>query len=493
MLFLGYDLGSSSIKVCLFDGDAGRALARVSHPREEMPIAAPGPGWAEQDPEAWWISARAATREVLAKSSAEARAIGGIGISYQMHGLVVVDDRGEVLRPSILWCDSRAVDIGNEAFHALGTSRCLDRLLNSPGNFTASKLCWVRQREPELYSRIHKIFLPGDYLAYRLTGRSATTVSGLSEGIFWDFRDNVVADFVLDHYRLERDLLPEIVPTFGVQGLVTREAALELGLAAGTPVTFRAGDQPANALALNVLEPGEIAAAAGTSGVVYAVTDVVRADPKSRVNSFAHVNHAPGSPRLGVLLCINGTGSSNRWLRRSLGRAGYGELDVLAASVDIGAEGLSFYPFGNGAERMLENRDPGASLSRLRFNCHGEAHLARAVQEGVAFAFRYGIGILGELGLRLSVVRAPRANMFRSAAFREALVGTSEARLELYDTDGAEGAARGAAIGASFFRSFSEAFRALERVAVVEPDPGKTSRYREAYGRWCEGLDPAVE
>jgi xylulokinase len=493
MLFLGYDLGSSSVKASLFDGDAGRTLVRVSHPREEMPISAPRPGWAEQDPEAWWTSARAATRDLLAKASADPGAIGGIGISYQMHGLVVLGKRGEVLRPAIIWCDSRAVEIGNDAFRALGHARCLEHLLNSPGNFTASKLRWVREREPDLFSRIHKILLPGDYLAFRLTGVPATTLSGLSEGIFWDFLENRVADFLLDHYGLERDLLPDVVPTFGAQGIVTGEAANELGLAPGIPVTFRAGDQPSNALSLNVLEPSEIAATAGTSGVVYGVSDVVRADRASRVNSFAHVNHAPGRPRLGVLLCINGAGSSNRWLRQALGRMGYGELDEMAASAGIGAGGLCFYPFGNGAERMLENRDPGASFSGLRFNSHGEAHLARAVQEGVAFAFRYGMGILSELDLRPTVVRAPRASMFRSAVFREALAGTSEVTLELYDTDGAEGAARGAAIGASFYRSPSEAFRGLERETVVEPDPGSTARYREAYERWTDGLGAALE
>jgi xylulokinase len=491
MLFLGYDLGSSSIKACLFDGETGRTIGRASHPGEEMPIAAPRPGWAEQDPEAWWSSARAATRELLAKLSGERRLgdIGGIGISYQMHGLVLVDESANVLRPAIIWCDSRAVEIGNRAFRDLGTSRCLDHLLNSPGNFTASKLRWVRQEEPELFSRIHKILLPGDYFALRLTGAATTTVSGLSEGIFWDFRENAVADFLLDHYGLARNLLPEIVSTFGVQGRITPEAASELGLPPGIPVTFRAGDQPANALSLNVLEPGEIAATAGTSGVIYAVTDLVRADLESRVNSFAHVSHASGKPRLGVLLCINGAGSSNRWLRSVVRRKGYADLDESAAHVDVAADGLSFYPFGNGAERMLSNRDPGAWLSGLRFNSHGEAHLARAVQEGVAFAFRYGIGILGEIGLRPSVVRAPRANLFRSAVFREALVGTSEVRLELYDTDGAEGAARGAAMGASFYRSPAEAFRTLEREALVEPDPSSVARYREAYERWALGLE----
>jgi xylulokinase len=492
MLFLGYDLGSSSIKACLFDGERGRAIARSAHPDEEMPIRASRPGWAEQEPAGWWASTVAATKRLFSSVEVDPGAVSGIGISYQMHGLVVVGADGGVLRPSIIWCDSRAVDIGRKAFRALGEKRCLDHLLNSPGNFTASKLRWVREQEPDVFRRIHQVLLPGDYLAYRLTGRSATTLSGLSEGVFWDFAENRVADFLLDHYGIEDRLLPEIVPCFGDQGRLTPEAAGELGLPTGIPVTYRAGDQPSNALSLNVLEPGEIAATAGTSGVIYGITDVVRADPASRVNSFAHVNHARELTRLGVLLCINGTGSSYRWLRRSLGRSAYAELNEIATRAPVGAEGLLFYPFGNGAERMLENRDPGAAFTGLRFNTHAESHLARAVLEGVAFSFRYGIGILEELGLRPAVMRAGVTNMFQSALFRDALAATSGCAIELYHTDGAEGAARGAALGASFFASPSEAFAGLERAGLVEPDREREAPYQAAYRRWLDGLSLQV-
>ncbi len=484
MHFLGYDLGSSSVKACLFDGDTGRAVARSSYPDEEMPIAAPRPGWAEQDPGSWWDAVVRATERLPLAS----RKVGGIGISYQMHGLVLVGHDGQVLRPSIIWCDSRAVEIGNAAFRTLGEERCLRHLLNSPANFTASKLRWVKLNEPEVYGRIEKVLLPGDWLALRLTGRASTTVSGLSEGIFWDFAEERVADFLLRHYEVEEDLLPELVPTFGEQGRLTAEAARALGLAPGIPVTFRAGDQPANALALNALEPGEIAATAGTSGVVYGVTDVVRADPRSRVGSFAHVNHAKDRVRLGVLLCINGTGSANRWLRQALVRKPYKDLNGAAAAVPVGSDGLCFYPFGNGAERMLENVDPGATLRGLRFNTHGEGHVARAVQEGIAYSFRYGIEILEELGLRPKLLRAGTGNLFLSPVFREALAGVTGLLIELYATDGAEGAARGAALGAAFYGSPSEAFRALELEAVVEPDPDRVPRYGEAYEIWAERL-----
>jgi xylulokinase len=484
MYFLGYDLGSSSIKACLFDGDTGRAVARSSYPDEEMSIAAPRPGWAEQDPRSWWDAVVRATERLPLAS----RDIGAIGISYQMHGLVLVEASGRVLRPSIIWCDSRAVEIGNAAFRTLGEERCLAHLLNSPANFTASKLRWVRLNEPEVFDRIDKVLLPGDWLAFRLTGRAATTVSGLSEGIFWDFAHGRVADFLLQHYEIGESLLAEIVPTFGEQGRLTSEAARALGLAAGIPLTFRAGDQPANALALNALEPGEIAATAGTSGVVYGVTDVVRADSRSRVGSFAHVNHAPDRVRLGVLLCINGTGSANRWVRQCLGKKSYGELNRAAATIPVGAEGLCFYPYGNGAERMLENVDPGASLRGLRFNTHRDAHVARAVQEGIAFSFRYGIEILEEIGLRPKLLRAGSGNLFRSAVFREALAGVTDLPIELYSTDGAEGAARGAALGACYYRSLSEALRGLDLESVVEPDRALSAPYREAYEIWLGGL-----
>lgn len=491
MYFLGYDLGSSSVKACLLDGELSRAVAWSTYPDREMTIDAPRPGWAEQHPDSWWDAARIATERLLASASITPSEIGGIGISYQMHGLVIVDEHGKPLRPSIIWCDSRAVEIGDRAFEALGAGRCLETLLNSPGNFTASKLAWVREHEPEVFERVDRFMLPGDYFAWRLTGRMATTVSGLSEGMLWDFSENRVARFVLEHYGIPASLVPETVPTFGEQGRLTDDAAQKFGLTPGTPVVYRAGDQPNNALSLNVLEPGEIAATAGTSGVVYGVSDTVRADPRSRVNSFAHVNHSGNETetRLGILLCINGAGSSYRWLRETLSTSttSYDEMNERASAVAIGAGGLVVFPFGNGAERMLENRDPGASLAHLNFNIHDGAHLARAVQEGVAFSFRYGMDILTELGTHPRVIRAGRANMFSSPVFTDAVTGASGVSVELYRTDGAEGAARGAAVGAKHF-TLAEAFEGLECEATIEPDSERRSEYEDAYGRWSAEL-----
>ncbi|GAB4414349.1 MAG: FGGY-family carbohydrate kinase [Bacteroidia bacterium] len=482
MLLLGLDIGSSSVKAAVIDGDSGRLLASAFYPPRELEIIAQQPGWAEQHPDTWWDCVRAAVAGVLQHT--EVAAIGAIGISYQMHGLVLVDKDQEVLRPAIIWCDSRAVEIGRQAFEGIGPARCLRHLLNSPGNFTASKLRWVREQEPALYERIHKFMLPGDYIAMRLTGEIATTVSGLSEGILWDFEEERVAQLVLDQYGIDAGRVPDRVPTFGVQGQLTAQAAQALGLPAGIPVSYRAGDQPNNAFSLGVLEPGEVAATAGTSGVVYGVSAEVKHDPRSRVNTFAHVNHGP-QPRLGILLCVNGTGILNSWLKHhTAGGLDYAEMNARAATVPIGADGLRVLPFGNGAERLLDNRDPGATIAGLDFNRHGAGHLYRAAQEGIVFAFHYGMEIMGELGLHPSVIRAGMANMFLSPIFRDTLAGLSGAPIELYNTDGAQGAARGAGVGAGYYADYAQAFGGLAVLTRVEPDTTHQQAYREAYAAW---------
>ena len=483
MYLLGYDIGSSSVKASLVEAATGKCVASAFFPEKEAPIQAPQPGWAEQDPDSWWSFLKQATASVLAQTRCNPADIQAIGISYQMHGLVCIDKAGNPLRPAIIWCDSRAVPYGQRAFETLGQDWCLRHMLNSPGNFTAAKLAWVKENEPAVYEDIWKILLPGDYVALRLTGVAATTVSGLSEGIFWNFLKNAPSQRLLGILGIDESLLADIVPTFGEQGRLTMAAARELGLKPGTPVTYRAGDQPNNALSLNVLNPGEIASTAGTSGVVYGVIGQVTHDPLSRVNPFAHVNHTAEQPRLGVLLCINGTGILNAWLHRNVAPdLSYDQMNELAATVPVGSEGVSILPFGNGAERMLCNRDVGCSIKGVNFNRHKRAHLLRAAQEGIVFSFCYGIEIMQEMGLKVDRIHAGRANMFLSPLFREALAGTSGATIELYDTDGAVGAARGAGIGAGIYRNAAEAFSTLERLDVVEP--ARQDAYRAAYQRW---------
>ncbi len=484
MYLLGYDIGSSSVKASLVEAATGKCAAAAFFPEQEAPILSERPGWAEQDPASWWAYLKQATASVLSQARCAAADIKAIGISYQMHGLVCVDRDRQVLRPSIIWCDSRAVPYGQRAFEALGEEWCLQHLLNAPGNFTAAKLAWVKENEPAVFDRIWKVMLPGDYIALRLTGEAATTVSGLSEGIFWDFVENAPSRLLLDCFGFDASVLAPVVPTFGEQGRLTAEAARELGLAAGTPVTYRAGDQPNNALSLNVLNPGEIASTAGTSGVVYGVIGQVAYDPLSRVNPFAHVNHTAAAPRLGVLLCINGTGILNAWMRRTVAEAGmsYAEMNGLAARIPVGSDGVSILPFGNGAERMLQNRDAGCSVHGVNFNRHGKAHLLRAAQEGIVFSFCYGIEIMQQMGLRVDRIHAGKANMFLSPIFRDTLAAVSGAVIELYDTDGSVGAARGAGIGAGIYRTSAEAFATLARLDRIEP--GRQAECRAAYERW---------
>ncbi len=494
MYLLGIDVGSSSIKATLIDGANGAVLATKSSPEIELEIIAKKAGWAEQHPHVWWDNVKLAVGNVVQRAGVDPDDIGAIGISYQMHGLVVVDKYQKVLIPSIIWCDSRAVETGNRAFREIGPEVCLTRFLNSPGNFTASKLKWLSDNEPDVYSRIHKAMLPGDFIAMKMTGDIRTTPSGLSEMILWDYSREDIADIVLDHYGIPRTMLPDCVPTFSVQGELTKRAAEELGLSPGTKVSYRAGDQPNNALSLNVLNPGEIAATAGTSGVVYGVADIPCHDEKSRVNTFIHVNHTRANPRYGVLLCINGTGILNRWLKKNIMKIGqasmtYDQMNELALKAPVGADGLVILPYGNGAERTLDNRDIGCSFNNLKFTIHTRRHYLRAAQEGIVFALNYGLGIAKGMGVHVRKVRAGNTNMFLSELFAEAFASVTEAVVELYNTDGSQGAARGAGIGAGYYASPAEAFAGLRTTHTIEPRPELVAAYREAYGRWLAALE----
>jgi xylulokinase len=490
MYFLGYDLGSSSVKASIVEASTGQCKASVFYPDEEMEIIAHKNGWAEQEPELWWKYLCIASREVISKASIPPQDIKGIGISYQMHGLVMIDKNGNPIRPSIIWCDSRAVDIGHKAFEEIGGDYCLKNLLNSPGNFTASKLKWVKDNEPHLFEKIDKIMLPGDFMAMKMTGEINTTISGLSEGIFWNYKENKVDEKLLSYYGIPKEFIPDIKPTFSIQGKVTKSAADQMGLTEGVPVAYRAGDQPNNAFSLNVLNPGEIAATAGTSGVVYGVSEEIKYDPESRVNTFAHVNYTSQNPKLGVLLCINGTGILNSWLKHNIGNENieYSEINENAAKVPIGSEGLTVLPFGNGAERMLNNKELGSHFMNLNFNIHKNTHVFRAAQEGIVFAFHYGLEIMKQTGIVPEVIRAGNANMFLSPIFRETLASVTEATIELYDTDGALGAAKGAGFGIGHYNSFSEAFQNFKKIKTIAPDTSNTSKYQEAYNNWKEFL-----
>ena len=486
MYFLGYDIGSSSIKCCLVEAETGKVTASDYYPKEEMKIHAVKPGWAEQDPQDWWENLKMAHRSVMAKAAVKGEDIKAIGITWQMHGLVLVDKEQNVLRPSIIWCDSRAVPYGDKAFEAIGREKCLSRLLNTPGNFTASKLAWVKEHEPQVFEKIDKLMLPGDYIAMKLSGETAMTIEGLSEGMFWDFQAQAVSEDVLGYFGIPRSFIPPIKPIFGEQARVSSAAAKELGLKEGTPISYRAGDQPNNALSLNVFNPGEIASTAGTSGVVYGVLGKIDYDRKSRVNTFAHVNYTTDLCRLGVLLCINGTGILNSWLKRNLALEGrsYADMNALAAQSPVGAKGLSIIPFGNGAERVLENRETGCTIHGLNFNIHDKGDILRAAQEGIVFSYQYGMEIMREMGMDIHLIRAGYANMFLSPLFAQTLANISGATIELCNTDGAAGAAKAAGMGIGYYASNNEAFASLAQLALIEPDSASQAATRESYLHW---------
>jgi xylulokinase len=487
MLLLGIDLGTSSIKVSVVDGATQQTVVSAQYPETEREIISLQPGWAEQSPERWWNDVKAAIKKAHHTGKYNKNDIGAIGISYQMHGLVLLDQEGHVVRNSIIWCDSRAVPYGNRAFEAIGAEGCLQHLLNSPGNFTAAKLAWVKENEPDIFERIDKVMLPGDFIAQRLTGHITTTPSALSEGIFWDFSRNTLSEAVMQYFGFDNHIIPEIKAVFEDHGRLCRAVADELSLKEGIPVCYKAGDQPNNALSLNVLEPGDVAATAGTSGVIYGVSDALTYDPQSRVNSFAHVNYSNQLTRVGVLLCINGTGILNRWIKNLSGDISYPEMNGLAATIQPGSEGLSILPFGNGAERMLSNKIVGAHLHNIDLNKHSNAHILRAAQEGIAFAFRYGLDIMRSNGMQPSVIRAGKANMFLSNVFTEAFVNATHIPVELHNCDGSVGAALGAGIGSGYFKHPSEAFQKREILSIIQPV--QTELYDELYQKWKELLE----
>src|SRR6201996_4666600 len=490
-MLLGIDIGTSSVKVSVVDVVTQKTIASAQYPDEESPIRAVKPGWAEQSPDMWWQQAQKAIELCHQTKTYDPQDISAIGIAYQMHGLVLVDKAQQVLRDSIIWCDSRAVEIGDKAFDSIGHEKCLSHLLNSPGNFTASKLAWVKENEPEIYARIDKVMLPGDFIAMKLTGEITTSVSALSEGIFFDFQTNKISKDIVDYFGFDESLFPDIKPVFSSHGSLRLTVAEKLNLKKGIPVSYKAGDQPNNALSLNVLNPGEVAATAGTSGVIYGVSDYLTYDKQSRVNTFAHVNYTDTNPSLGVLLCINGTGSLYRWTKNLFGSGeSYMQMNDEAKQVPLGSDGLRILPFGNGAERMLNNKLVGVHLHNIDLNLHTRAHIFRAVQEGIAFSFRYGLDIMRSNGMNPSVIRAGKANLFLSNLFTQSFVNVTGVPVELYKNDGAAGAALGAGVGSGIFSTAAEAFSKMKRIKTGEP---ANTKFEPIYQDWKNLLKTQLE
>jgi xylulokinase len=487
MYYIGYDIGSSSVKVALVEAATGKKVIVLNEPQNEMEILSLQPDWAEQDPEMWWEYICIATKRAIKEANIDASKIQGVGISYQMHGLVIVDKEGNPLRNSIIWCDSRAVEIGNKAFAEIGQDKCAEHLLNSPGNFTASKLKWVKENEPEIYKQVYKYMLPGDYIAFKLTGDITTTKNGLSEGMLWDYKENKVADWLLDYYGIDQSLTPDIVENFTNQGVLNEKGAKESGLPTGIPVVYRAGDQPNNALSLNVLRPGEVAATGGTSGVFYAVTET-NSGKSTRVNNFVHVNYSESNPRVGKLLNINGAGIQYRWMRNNTGNESYDEMNEKASQVNVGSQGLVVIPFGNGAERMFNNKNIGSHILNLNFNIHTNAHIYRASLEAIAFSFVYGMECLKDDNAKINVIRAGNDNLFRSEIFSNTVATLIGHEIEIYNTTGAVGAARAVGLTDGDFEKFGSGITTNDHVMTFLPLKNK-EEYERAYQNWKQELE----
>ncbi|WP_339655368.1 FGGY-family carbohydrate kinase, partial [uncultured Salegentibacter sp.] len=346
---------------------------------------------------------------------------------------------------------------------------------------------------PENFKKASIMMLPGDYIAAKLSETPQISTSGLSEAALWDFSKGKLATEVLDKMGLSEDFIPEIVPSFGDQATVSSAIANELGLDPDTKINYRAGDQPNNAFSLNALKPGDIATTAGTSAVMYAVSAENTFDPESRVNTFLHVNNTEKAKHNGVLLCINGSGILYQWLRKiiSVGREElipYEKLNEEAAKVEPGSKGLRFYPFGNGVERIFSNKEVNSGIENLNYNIHQPAHLIRSACEGIVFAMNYGFEVMQSIGVEGKVVRAGKDNLFLSPVFREIFVNTTQTTLELYNTSGAEGAARGAAVGYGFYKEFDDAFTSLKCLERMEPDPKLSKQYQEIYQEWKQNI-----
>ncbi|WP_221409105.1 FGGY family carbohydrate kinase [Reichenbachiella versicolor] len=475
--------------MALLDATTNTTITTLRYPEHDYSVISKQHGWAEQHPDMWWQDLCHATKLLIQETQISPRDIGGIGITYQMHGLVLVDRDHKALRPAIIWSDGRAVNIGKRAFHDMGELFCLENLLNSPGNFTTSRLKWIKDNEPHIYERTYKFMLPGDYIAMKMTGEICSTVSGISEAILWDFQKQKVSQEILNYFELDKELVPDLQPTFSIQGNLTHQAAYQTGLHPNTPFTYRAGDQPNNALALNVMRPGEIAASSAESGVVYGIVDTPKYDPKSRVNSFAHVNYEEQNG-IGVLLCLNGAGKQYNWLKHQIAVSGrnYEDMERIASTIPVGSDGLCVLPFGNGAERILEDRNINSHILNLDFNRHTRGHVFRAALEGVAFSFVHGVNVLKEMNIDVDIIRVGNEDMFRSEVFAMTLATMLDCQVEQVDTNGAIGAARGAGIACGAYKNLEEALRSIKPKAIYEPRLNYMM-CNQAYNYWYSNLE----
>jgi xylulokinase len=478
-MLLGLDVGTGGSRALII-GEDGALIASATS--EHAPFASPGPAWAEQDPDDWWRASQEATRAALAAAGLPGSSIRAIGLSGQMHGAVLLDERDRVVRPAIIWCDQRTAAECAWLDRMVGRARLIE-LTGNPAltNFTITKLLWVRQHEPERWARVRHVLLPKDYVRFRLSGERAIDVADASGTLMLDVAARRWSAPVLEAAGIPRELLPALFESPDVCAHVSPDAAAATGLAAGTPIVAGAGDQAAGAVGMGITRPGAVSATIGTSGVVFAATDRPAADPAGRLHTFCHA--VPG--RWHVMGVTQAAGLSLRWMRELLGASSYDDLTHEAAQVPAGSDGVTWAPYLMGERTPHLDPDVRAALVGLSA-AQGRGHVVRAVLEGVAFSLCDTFAIFAEMSIPVDRIRAGGGGA-RSALWRRIQAAAYGREVETVAVD--EGAAYGAAllagVGAGVWSSVDQACEAVVRTSsVTRPEPDEVDIMAAAYRRY---------
>ena len=490
MSFLGIDVGTGGTRALVID-TKGNVVASAS--AEHQHFASPKPGWAEQSPQDWWRACGEAVRKVLQSGSVRAEDISCVGFSGQMHGAVLLDSKDEVVRPALIWCDQRSEAQSAELERMFGRDTLIRLTCNPPlTNFTLTKFLWVRENEPQNWSRVAHVMLPKDYVRFRLTGERAIDMADASGTLLLDVTNRRWSKEVLDKTDIKESLLPALFESPDVCGKISAAGAEATGLKVGTPVVAGAGDQAAGAVGMGIARVGAVSATIGTSGVVFASTDRPAMDPQGRLHTFCHA--IPG--RWHVMGVTQSAGLSLRWYRDNFGAASPGvqkkdgrdPYDVFAeeaATAPAGSEGAFWVPYLMG--ERTPHLDPNARAALVGLSAsHTRAHVIRSIMEGVAFSLKDSFTIFEEMKIPVTSIRLGGGGA-RSPLWRQIQADVYGREVEIVAAE--EGAAYGAAIlagtGAKEWSSVEEACDAIVRVAKrIPPSQKDSSTMQQAYGTY---------
>ena len=490
---IGIDVGTGGTRAVLVD-EKGAVLASATH--EHLPFASPQNGWAEQDPHDWWNACKQALGKLLEESAVQKTEIAAIGLTGQMHGAVLLDENDEVLRHALIWCDQRTQEECDELDKTVGTKRLVE-LTSNPAltNFTLTKLMWVRTHEPEIWKRFRSFLLPKDYIRLQLTGVRATDVSDASGTLLLDVANRRWSQEMLKATRLDARCLPQLFESQQVVGTITAHAALETGLAEGTPVVAGAGDQAAGAIGMGIVKAGDVSATIGTSGVVFAATDQPFLDPQGRLHTFCHA--IPN--RWHVMGVTQAAGLSLRWFRDTFGivngvtESPYESLSREASAIPAGADGVLWAPYLMGERTPHLDSEVRGALIGLAAS-HGRGHIIRAILEGVAFSLKDTLTIFAEIGVPVNDIRLGGGGAL-SPLWRQIQADVYAKPVSQLKAE--QGAAHGAAVlagvGAGLWTSVDDACSRFVRIAsIVEPMKQSSEKLQSQY-RLYRAIYPALK